>query len=133
VLTLYEPGLAAREMFLTSRLFLYQQVYFHPTVLAIHPDLAEEIAPSIRALFGEASPADALDEYVDLDEYALLHRAARWTRGEDLSASPQSGDGSVTPAVADVWRAVLLRRPRWRSEAEIRLEYEAGARPEAEI
>jgi hypothetical protein len=28
---------------------------------------------------------------------------------------------------------VLLRRPRWRSEAEIRVEYEAGARPDAEI
>jgi hypothetical protein len=28
---------------------------------------------------------------------------------------------------------VLLRRPRWRSEAEIRAEFEAGARPDAEI
>ncbi len=132
-LTLYEPGLGALEMFLTSRLFLYQQVYFHRTVRAIDLDLAEAFAPSIRAIFGDRSPAEALDAFVDLDEYALLHRAARWTRGEELAASPQPGDGRVTPEVAETWRAVLLRRPRWRSEAELRVEYEAGARPDAEL
>jgi HD superfamily phosphohydrolase len=132
-LTLYEPGLGALEMFLTSRLFLYQQVYFHRTVRAIDLDLAEVFRPSILAIFGEASPAEALDDYVDLDEYALLHRAARWTRGESLAANPEPGDGRVTPAVADAWRAILLRRPKWRSEAELRVEYEAGERPDEEI
>jgi len=132
-LTLYEPGLGALERFLTSRLFLYQQVYFHRTVRAIDLDLADVFGPSIRAIFGDRSPADALDAYVDLDEYALLHRAARWTRGEQLAASPVPGDGSVTAEVAEVWRAVLLRRPRWRSEAELRLEYEDGARPDDAI
>jgi hypothetical protein len=43
------------------------------------------------------------------------------------------GDGRVTAAVADGWRAILLRRPRWRSEAEIRVTYEAGAEPEASV
>jgi uncharacterized protein len=132
-LTLYEPGLGALEMFLTSRLFLYQQVYFHRTVRAIDLDLAEVFGPSIRAIFGDGSPADALDAYADLDEYALLHRAARWTRGEELAADPSPGDGRVTPAVAETWRAVLLRRPRWRAEAELRVEYEAGARPDGAI
>ncbi len=132
-LTLYEPGLGALEMFLTSRLFLYQQVYFHRTVRAIDLDLAEVFGPSVRAIFGDRSPADALDAYVDLDEYALLHQAARWTRGDELAASPTPGDGTVTPDVAEAWRAILLRRPRWRSEAELRLEYEAGGRPDAEI
>ncbi len=132
-LTLYEPGLGALEMFLTSRLFLYQQVYFHRTVRAIDLDLAEVFGPSIRAIFGDRSPADALSAYADLDEYGLLHQAARWTRGKELSSSPAAGDGHVTAEVADAWRAVLLRRPRWRSEAEVRVEYEAGARPDAEI
>jgi hypothetical protein len=120
-------------MFLTSRLFLYQQVYFHRTVRAIDLDLAEVFGPSIQAIFGERSPADALDAFADLDEYALLHRAARWTRGEELSTDPKPGDGTVTAAVADTWRAVLLRRPRWRSEAEIRLEYETGEYPDEAI
>jgi uncharacterized protein len=132
-LTLYEPGLGALEMFLTSRLFLYQQVYFHRTVRAIDLDLAEVFGPSVQAIFGDRSPAEALDAYADLDEYALLHRAARWMRGEQLSVTPAPGDGTVSREVADTWRAVLLRRPRWRSEAELRVEYEAGERPDDEI
>jgi HD superfamily phosphohydrolase len=123
-LTLFEPGLGTLEMFLTARLFLYQQVYFHRTVRAIDLDLGDVFAPSIRAIFGDASPAEALSAYVDLDEYALLHQAALWTRGEVISEHPSPGDGHVTAAVAAGWRAILLRQPRWRAEAEIRLAYE---------
>ncbi|MEA2536799.1 MAG: uncharacterized protein QOF11_1033 [Chloroflexota bacterium] len=128
-LTLYEPGLGALEMFLTARLFMYRQVYFHRTVRAIDLDLAEVFAPSIRAIFGERSPVDALSAYADLDEYALLHQAALWARGEAVSPAPRPGDGTVTESVAEVWRGILLRRPRWRAEAEIRAEYEPDAFP----
>ena len=132
-LTLFEPGLPALEMFLTSRRFIYQQVYFHRTVRAIDLDLDEVFGPSIRAIFGDGSPADRLAAYADLDEYGLLHQAARWARGEAVAAASSPGDGTVTRAIADAWRAILLRRPTWQSEAEVRAEYEAGARPEALI
>ncbi len=132
-LTLYEPGLAALEMFLTARLFMYQQVYFHRTVRGIDLDLAEVFAPSIRAIFGDVSPADDLDRYADLDEYALLHQAARWGRGEDVALTPATSDGRVTPHTAAIWRRILLRRPGWRAEAEIRTEYEVGPPPEAVV
>ncbi|MFL5679838.1 MAG: HD domain-containing protein [Chloroflexota bacterium] len=131
-LTLYEPGLGALEMFLTARLFMYLQVYFHRTVRAIDLDLAEVFATSIRAIFGDGSPAERLSEYADLDEYALLHQAALWVRGEDVvaaGAEARPGDGRVTADVADAWRAILLRRPRWRADAEIRADYEEGAFP----
>jgi HD superfamily phosphohydrolase len=127
-LTLYEPGLAALEMFLTARRFMYQQVYFHRTVRAIDLDLAGVFAASIRAIFGDGSPAERLAEYADLDEYSLLHQAARWARGEDV-ADGSPGDHHVPVAVADAWRVILLRRPSWRAEAEIRAEYEAGEQP----
>ena len=130
-LTLFEPGLPALEMFLTSRRFIYQQVYFHRAVRAIDLDLGAVFGPSIRAIFGDGSPADRLSEYADLDEYGLLHQAARWARGEAIAVAPSAGDGTVTRDVADAWQAVLLRRPTWRSEAEIRAEYELGGRPEA--
>ena len=130
-LTIYEPGLGALEMFLTARLFMYRQVYFHRTVRAIDLDLGEVFEPSIEAIFGRRSPADALSAYADLDEYALLHQAALWARHEAVADAPQPGDGTVTPAVADAWRGILLRRPRWRSEAEVRADYEPGAFPEA--
>ncbi len=144
-LTLYEPGLAALEMFLTARRFMYQQVYFHRTVRAIDLDLAEVFGVSIRAIFGDGSPAERLAAYADLDEYALLHQAARWARGEDVAGpgSPATqgaetrahdpGDHRVPAAVAEAWRAILLRRPNWRADAEIRAEYEAGEQPAALI
>ncbi len=121
-LTLYESGIGALEMFLTARLFMYQHVYLHRTVRAIDLDLGEVFAPSIRAVFGDGSPAERLGAFADLDEYTLLHQAALWTRGERVSTSPSAGDGTVTRDVAAGWRAILLRRPRWRAEREVRLE-----------
>jgi HD superfamily phosphohydrolase len=132
-LTLYESGVGALEMFLTARLFLYRNVYFHRTVRAIDLDLAEVFAPSVHAIAGDGSPADDLSAYADLDEYALLHQAAMWARGEALSSAPRPGDGRVAPAIGELWRGILLRRPRWRSEAEVRVEFDAGAWPETEI
>jgi HD superfamily phosphohydrolase len=129
-LSLYESGVGALEMFLTARLFMYQHVYLHRTVRAIDLDLAEVFAPSIRAVFGDASPAEQLGAFADLDEYALLHQAALWARGERRSAHPVPGDGSVTDAVGDGWRAILLRRPRWRAEHELRIESATGDWPD---
>ncbi len=99
-LTLFEPGLPALEMFLTSRRFIYQQVYFHRTVRAIDLDLGEVFGPSIRAIFGEGSPADRLAAYADLDEYGLLHQAARWARGEAIAERPGAGRRDRDPATS---------------------------------
>jgi HD superfamily phosphohydrolase len=130
-LTLYESGVGALEMFLTARLFMYQHVYLHRTVRAIDLDLEDVFAPSIVAVFGDGSPAERLDAFADLDEYALLHQAAGWARGEHLAANPTAGDGTVTPGVAEGWRAILLRRPRWHAEREVRAESATGDWPDA--
>ena len=136
-LTLYEPGIAALEGFLGARMLLHQSVYFHRTVRAIDLDLGEVFQPAIEALFGDDSPADRLADYVDLDEYALLHQAARWARGEDVldgaAGRGTPGGGRVPKAVADGWRGILLRRPGWRAEAEIRASYEPGMEPAEDI
>jgi hypothetical protein len=93
--------------------------------------------PSVRAIFGDGSPADRLAAYADLDEYALVHQAARWARGLDIAGDtdtgPEPGDGRVRPGLADAWRSILLRQPTWRAEAEVRAEYEADNRPDAAI
>jgi HD superfamily phosphohydrolase len=127
-LSLYEQALGSLEMFLTARLFMYQQIYFHRSVRAIDRDLAEVFGPSVRAIFGEGSPAENLSHYADLDEYALLHQAALWARGEALAGKPAPGDGTVRPEVGRLWQRILLRRPRWRAEAEVRRLYEAAER-----
>ena len=131
-LTLYEPGLAALELFLTSRLFLYQQVYFHRTVRAIDLDLAEVFGPSIRAIFGDASPADALAAYADLDEYALAPPGgalgARRVRGGRTRAGRRPGDaggrrrlaGDPPAPAALAGRGRDPRRVRGRADARRR-------------
>ena len=131
-LTLYEAGVAALKDFLEARLTLHQAVYFHRTVRAIDLDLEEVFRASIEAIYGTDSPADRLPEYADLDEYALIHQAARWARGESILGSgerAEPGDGRVSATVAEGWRGILLRRPRWRSEAEVHAVYEAGEFP----
>jgi hypothetical protein len=35
----------------------------------------------------------------------------------------------VPRPLADAWRAILLRQPTWRAEAEVRAEYETGEPP----
>jgi len=125
-LALYEPGLGALEMFLTARLFLYNTIYFHRTVRAIDLDLAEAFAPAIDALFGQRNPLEHLPAYADLDEYSLLHQAARWARGEDVAEDVAPGSGRVTPGVAELWRGILLRRPTWRTVTEIRRDSRSG-------
>jgi HD superfamily phosphohydrolase len=149
-LTLYEPAIGALAMFLNTRLFMYQQVYFHRTVRAIDLDLAEVFSASIRAIFGDGSPVDRLADFADLDEYALLHQAARWANGRDLAgrtagvgasggtrgragASDGAGSGRVSGSIGDSWRGILLRQPRWRSEQEIRVEFEDGGYPDAAV
>jgi HD superfamily phosphohydrolase len=122
-LTLYEPAVGALESFLNARHFMYQQVYLHRTVRGIDLDMKEAFAPGIRAIFGDTSPAEDLAAYLELDEYTLLHQAARWARGSDLSAAPVPGDGTVTQAVAEAWRAILFRNPRWQLEEELRAEF----------
>jgi HD superfamily phosphohydrolase len=117
-------------MFLTARLFLYNTIYFHRTVRAIDLDLGEAFGPAIGALFGERNPLEDLPAYADLDEYALLHQAARWARGDDVAEQAAPGDGRVTAAVAELWRGILLRRPTWRAVHEIRRDSRAGLSPD---
>jgi hypothetical protein len=118
-------------MFLTARLFMYNTVYFHRTVRAIDLDLREAFRPAIVALFGDRNPLEALRDYAALDEYALLHQAARWARGELLDEDPAPGSGRVAPRVGELWRGILMRRPTWRAVREVRRDSRSGADPES--
>ena len=132
-LTLYESGVGALEMFLTARLFMYQHVYLHRTVRAIDLDLGDVFAPSIVAVFGDGSPAERLGRSRTSTSTRCCTRPRCGRGASGSSASPSPGDGTVTPAVAEGWRAILLRRPRWRSEHEVRLESATPDWPAAAI
>ena len=122
-LSLYEPGVGALEMFLTARFFMYRQVYFHRTVRAIDLDLGDVFADSVRGDRGRRLPGRRARDV----------RRPRRVR----AAAPGGALGARRIAVGDAatgrwngaprrwatgWRAILLRRPRWRSEAEVRFD-----------
>ena len=119
-------------MFLTARLFMYQQVYFHRTVRAIDLDLAEVFGPSIRAIFGDALAGRAARRPTPTSTSTRC--STRPPAGPAASPSPTSpvaGDGTRdarrSPTAGG--RSCCASR-RWRAEAEVRAEYEAGARPD---
>ena len=78
-------------------------------------------------------PLQALDAYVALDEYALLHQAARWARGHEARPSARRPGmvESRRPSGA-LWRGILLRQPRWRAVSEVRRDSRRGGRAEVE-
>ena len=122
-LTLYESGVGALEMFLTARLFMHQHVYLHRTVRAIDLDLAEVFAPSILAVFGDGSPAERLGGV--RGPRRVRAAAPGGAAGRAASACrprPHPATGRSRAEIADGWRAILLRRPRWRAEHEVRVE-----------
>jgi len=95
-LSLYEPGLGALEMFLTARLFMYQQIYFHRSVRAIDRDMAEVFPARACRRSSVSLSRRRPGPLRGPDEYALLHQAALWARGEAISENPAHGDGTVT-------------------------------------
>ena len=53
------------------------------------------------------------------------------TRRRAGRAEPCDARPGAAGELAERWRAILLRQPTWRAEAEIRAEYEAGDYPDA--
>ena len=136
-LTLYEPGLGALEMFLTARRFMYQQVYFHRTVRAIDLDLAEVFGAVDRGDLRRrlAGGAPGAPTPTSTNTRCSTRPPAGRAAIDVVEPAPRPGArrGRVRRPIAEAWRAILLRQPTWRSDAEIRAEYEAGARPDERI
>lgn len=101
--------------------------------IAAHPGRVHHVAVIVRDLDA------ALGFYRDTLrlELDLVMPIESEARGVDVAGDgepePAPGDGRVTASVGRAWHGILLRQPTWRAEAEIRAEYEAGARPDDEI
>ncbi|RMF85336.1 MAG: HD domain-containing protein [Nitrospirae bacterium] len=78
-LTLHRAGLAALNMFLNARLYLYSNVYFHRTTRAIDLHL-REVFPATMAHFWDGNPVEDLEGYLGVTEWSLLEEVRRWVR-----------------------------------------------------
>src|SRR4029077_1171921 len=103
-IVLHAHAAGALQMFLTARLFLYTNIYFHRTVRRIDLSMREIFADTIDRLL-PGNPLDHIDGYVDLTDWSLLEAVDRWRR-----AAP----GSEERRLGDAWALITGRRLPWR-------------------
>ncbi|MGH7867934.1 MAG: HD domain-containing protein [Candidatus Dormibacteraceae bacterium] len=103
-LCLHIHGSEALFMFLSARLYLYQQVYFHRTVRRIDLQLREIFAPTIDQLLSQ-NPLENLDAFYRLNEWGLLGQVESWSDGE---GNPEQIELGLA------WAELLRRRFSWR-------------------
>lgn len=102
-LALHSHGAEALFMFLSARLYLYQQVYFHRTVRRIDLQLREVFRPTVDLLLG-GNPLERLESYRSLTEWSLLTEVDRWAR---------DGGDPVRRELGRSWADLVARRLKW--------------------
>jgi HD superfamily phosphohydrolase len=103
-LTLHSHAAEALYMFLSARLYLYHQVYFHRTVRRIDLQLREVFRPTLEALLG-GNPLSRLDRYQALTEWSLLSEVSRWGLGQGDARQRELGEA---------WAEVVARKLKWK-------------------
>jgi len=103
-LTVHAHGAEALYMFLSARLYLYHQVYFHRTVRRIDLQLREVFRPTLDVLLG-GNPLERMDSYQALTEWSLLSEVDRWAR---------SADDPERRELGSAWADIVARRLKWK-------------------
>src|ERR1700681_3338985 len=103
-LALHAHAAEALYMFLSARLYLYSQVYFHRTVRRIDLQLREVFRPTIELLLG-GNPLKSLDRFQVLTEWSLLSEVDRWALGHGDARQRELGAA---------WGEVVARRLKWK-------------------
>jgi HD superfamily phosphohydrolase len=116
-LVLHAHAVPALEMFLTARLYLYANIYFHRTVRRIDLTMREIFADTVRQLM-PGNPLDDLHAYQTLTDWSLLEAVDRWRH-----AAP----GSEERRLGEAWESITARRLPWK------LAYESIARSSADL
>ena len=102
-LTLHQAGLSALSRFLNARLNLYANVYFHRTTRALDLHLQEIFRDTMNLIVGR-SPLEALDEYLNLDEWHLYHTVRNWS----------SEDHTIKRRLGREWEKLYNRQVKWK-------------------
>jgi len=103
-LTIHDHGSEALFMFLSARLYLYNQVYFHRTVRRIDLQLREIFRPTMDLVLG-GNPLQRLKRYRQVNEWFLMDEVDRWAQG---------GAGAERAQLGRQWGDIVARRLKWR-------------------
>ena len=109
-MTLHRAGLSALKMFLSARLYLYSNVYYHRTTRAIDLHLREIFRETIEQIF-PFNPLERLGAYLDLTDWSLLQEVRSWV-------SARSRRRAV---LGMEWKKILEREVKWKMAYETTL------------
>ncbi len=101
VLHMHASG--ALQMFLASRLYMYTQVYHHRTGRRFDLSMHEIFADTIDQLL-PGNPLEYRDDYLQLNDWAVLEAAQRWLRTPANSEQRRLGEA---------WGRLLRRDLHW--------------------
>jgi uncharacterized protein len=102
-IVLHAHAVAALEMFLASRLYMYLNVYHHRTGRRFDLSLREVFADTIDELL-PGNPLEHMDAYLMLSDWSVLDAVQRWQR---------DAAGTRRRALADAWARITARDLRW--------------------
>lgn len=102
-LTIHRTGLPALQMFLNTRLYLYQNVYYHRTTRAIDIHLREIFHDTMRHIF-PMNPLKAMDRYLSLTDWSLIETVRHWPRSRSKTKR----------ALGTEWNRILGRDVKWK-------------------
>lgn len=102
-LTIHRTGLPALQMFLTTRLYLYSNVYYHRTTRAIDIHLKEIFHDTMGYLFPH-NPLDRMDDYLHLTDWSLMETVRRWPKEKS----------NKKRALGVEWARILGRDVKWK-------------------
>jgi HD superfamily phosphohydrolase len=102
-LVLHAHAAGALEMFLSSRLYMYTQVYHHRTGRRFDLSMREIFADTVDQLL-PGNPIDHPREYLRLDDWSLLAAVQRWQ---------DEPEGSERHRLSRAWARIMARDLTW--------------------
>lgn len=102
-IVLHAHATGALEMFLSSRLYMYLQVYHHRTGRRFDLSMREVFSETIDELL-PGNPLDHLHDYLRLNDWSVLDTVQRW---QDDPA------GTERRRLADAWAHITARDLPW--------------------
>lgn len=115
--TIHKTGLPALQMFLTTRMYLYSNVYYHRTTRAIDIHLREIFGDTMRLVFPD-NPIKNMDRYLMLTDWSLLEEVRSWKTSRHAGRR----------ALGSEWARILGRDVKWKMAYNTVLKEKGQAR-----
>jgi len=102
-LMLHKSSASALKSFLISRLFMYENVYYHKTVRSVDISFSEALGDALEVI-GIKNPLDDLESFYIIDDFYLHSIVPSWEHDTDERKKE----------IGKIWKSLLNRELRWK-------------------